>query len=306
MPPECEKIQRMSGILLRRAAEHQVRDGARAVGRVFDRAGRNAGHGVVAAVRRQRMHVDHCLAAVELLVDRRERGIAEILAVIAREHSQAVALQRVEGVFDFLEAALDVERRDGREQAEAARMLLHELRAVFVDGAAQRARLRRVAIPGAGLDLRQHGGRDSALVHLFERHLRRPFRCALLVLGRAPRDAPAAGSGDGRRSGFWRPAPSRPVRRWSRRRLQGPARQARRRGNCGGRGELPARAGAGSQQTQLAKNLRFDDPPSLVLVIPSSPMRLVARARSSVGLAWRIRILGQGGWLCFSPASAGE
>jgi hypothetical protein len=106
-----------------------------------------------------------------------------ILAVIARQQAHAVALQRVEGVFDLLEAAFDVERRDRREQAEAAGMLLHELGAVFVDGAAERARLGRVAVPGAGLHLRQHRGRDSALVHVLERHLRRPFRRAHLVLG---------------------------------------------------------------------------------------------------------------------------
>src|ERR1051326_5832639 len=52
-------------ILLRRAAENQMRDGARAVSRIFDRARWNAWHYVAAAVRRQRMHIDHRLAAVE-------------------------------------------------------------------------------------------------------------------------------------------------------------------------------------------------------------------------------------------------
>jgi hypothetical protein len=102
------------------------------------------------------VHVDHRLAAVELLVNGRKRRIAVILAVVARQEAHAVALQRVEGVFDLLEAAFDVERRDRREQPEPAGMLLHQLGAVFIDGAAQRSRLGRVAVPGAWLHLRQH------------------------------------------------------------------------------------------------------------------------------------------------------
>ena len=213
------------GILLRRAAEHQMRDGARRVGGVFDRARRNAGHHVGAAIGRQRVHVDHRLAAVELGIDRRERCVAEIFSVVACQQADAVGLERVEGVFDFLQAAVGVRRRDRGEQAEAARMIAHELGAVFVDLAAELAGFLIVAPPGAGLDLRQHRRPDAALVHVVERHLHRPFWRAGLVL--AERLAML------RRQemvvdvdlGFWRPAPAPPGRR----RCQGPARRCRRR-----------------------------------------------------------------------------
>ena len=128
------------------------------------------------------MHVDHGLAAVELGIDRRERCVAEILAVVACQQADAVGLERVEGVFDFLQAAVGVRRRDRREQAEAAGMIAHELGAVFVDLAAELAGFLVVAPPGAGLDLRQHRRADAALVHVVERHLHRPFRRAGLVL----------------------------------------------------------------------------------------------------------------------------
>jgi hypothetical protein len=56
------------------------------------------------------MHVDQRLAPVELFVDRGEGRIAEILRAVAREQPNPVRLQRIEGAFDFLEAAVDVGR----------------------------------------------------------------------------------------------------------------------------------------------------------------------------------------------------
>ena len=65
----------------------------------------------LAAIRRGRMHVDHRFAAVELLEHRQERRVAEIFVVVAREQRDAVGLEHVEGIFDFLEAALGVGER---------------------------------------------------------------------------------------------------------------------------------------------------------------------------------------------------
>ena len=170
-------------------------------------------------------------------------------------------------------------------------MLLHELRAVFVDGAAERARLRprrRTRCRAGPATARRSRSRScpSPRATSAATISARPS-CAWS----APRDAPAAGNDDARRSGSWRPAPSRPVRRWSRRQRRGPARQARRQGNCAGRAArrcVPAnRLAADATGEELA--LRRSAHPGLGHAI--LPMRLLARARSSVRLAWRIPIL---------------
>ena len=177
MPPLCEKIQRMSGNLRGVAAEHEMRDGARRIGRVFDRPRWDTGHEAAAAVGRRGMHIDHRLAAVELFVDRCEGRIAEIFGAIAREQSDAVSLERVERVFDLLEAAVDVRRRNHGEQAEAAGMIAHRLGAELVEVARKLAGfVHVVAEPDAGLRDRQDRGCDAALVHLLDGQRGRPFR----------------------------------------------------------------------------------------------------------------------------------
>jgi hypothetical protein len=128
------------------------------------------------------MHVDHRLAAVEFLVDRCERRIAEVFAVVAGEEPDTVGLQGIEGVCDFLEAAVGVRRRDRGEQAEPAGVIADKLGAVFVDLAAELSRFFVVAPPCAGLHLRQHRGGNAALVHVVERHLRRPLGMPGLML----------------------------------------------------------------------------------------------------------------------------
>src|SRR5262245_49327299 len=64
------------------AAEHEVRDGARGIGRVFDRCRRDARNEAAAAIGRCRVDIDHGLAPIELLVDRGKRRIAEILVLV--------------------------------------------------------------------------------------------------------------------------------------------------------------------------------------------------------------------------------
>src|SRR4029453_19231179 len=56
--------------LHRRSAEHQMRDGARGIGRVLDRSRRDAGNEASAASGRGRVDIDDGLAPIELLVDR--------------------------------------------------------------------------------------------------------------------------------------------------------------------------------------------------------------------------------------------
>src|SRR5262249_17623686 len=102
------------------AAEHDVRDGARGVGRVFARCRRDAWNEAAAAIGRGRVDIDHGLAPIELLVDRGKRRIAEILVLVTGQQADAVGVERVEGVLDLLEAALRVRRRDDGKKTEAA------------------------------------------------------------------------------------------------------------------------------------------------------------------------------------------
>jgi hypothetical protein len=58
-------------------------------------------------------------------------------------------------------------------------MVGHHLGAVVVALTREAPRQRHIIFePGAGLHQRNDGGRDAALIHLIERHLRRPFRRA--------------------------------------------------------------------------------------------------------------------------------
>src|SRR5215471_15147653 len=65
-----------------------------------------------AAIWRGRVHIDNGLAPVELFIDRGKRRIGKIFALVAGQQTDAVRLERIEGVFDLLEASLHVRRRD--------------------------------------------------------------------------------------------------------------------------------------------------------------------------------------------------
>ena len=56
------------------------------------------------------------------------------------------------------------------------RMVAHECCAVVIELTRERPRLFGIAEPCAGLCHRQHRDGDTVLVHVFQRHLRRPFR----------------------------------------------------------------------------------------------------------------------------------
>src|SRR6266852_1648782 len=78
------------------------------------------------------MGVDHRLPAVELLPDRREGSVPQVLVLVACHETDALRLERIQGVADFLERSLGIEKRQGREAREAALVVARELRAVFV------------------------------------------------------------------------------------------------------------------------------------------------------------------------------
>src|SRR5262249_6899636 len=110
-----------------RSAEHDVRDGTRGIGGVFDRPRRDARNEAAAASRRGRVDVNDGLATVELFINRGKRRIAEIFVLIAGQQADPIRLERVQGVFDLLEASLHVEWGDDGEQAEPAGVISYEL-----------------------------------------------------------------------------------------------------------------------------------------------------------------------------------
>src|SRR5213596_122583 len=130
------------------------------------------------------MGVDQRLAPIELLPDRCEGSVAEIFVLVARHQAHAVGLERVERVFDFLETALRVEQRNGRETGKTARVVPCELRSELVAEARHSTSLLDVRDRRARLDQRKYRCGDAALVHVFDRHGGRP-------LERGARTAPA-------------------------------------------------------------------------------------------------------------------
>ena len=137
--------------------------------------------------------INHRLAAVELFHHRVEGRVSEPFVAVARHQADAVGAQRVEGVADFLQAAVDVGQRERSEDAEAARMIACQCGCVVVAFAREPARRIAVAEPHARRGDRRDGGRDPRLVHVVERLLHAPAlqrrlvdaaRDQLLVIGR--------------------------------------------------------------------------------------------------------------------------
>src|SRR5438477_540726 len=78
------------------------------------------------------MGVDHRLPPVELLPDGREGGVPQVLVLVARHETDALRLERIQGVADFLQRSLGIEKRQRREAREAALVVARKLRAEFV------------------------------------------------------------------------------------------------------------------------------------------------------------------------------
>ena len=121
------------------------------------------------------MEIDRCLAAVQLLENRREFLVARIDVAVARRDAHAVGLQLVEGIFDFLQRAVDIEHRQEGEEAEASRIVRHHLRAIVVDGACVCTRLEQLPYLGHITVVYRPMQRRRAIagVTAFWRHLRR-------------------------------------------------------------------------------------------------------------------------------------
>ena len=84
------------------------------------------------------------------------------------------AFKRVERVFDFAQAALDVGKRQRREEAEAAGMVCDQPGSIVVGQPYQTPGLIGIAKPKAWGGDRQDGRRDAGLAHVVERFLQAP------------------------------------------------------------------------------------------------------------------------------------
>ena len=175
MPPACEKIQRMSRNFCALPLKNDVGDGAGGVGAEFDHDRRLGADQVDAAIGRRRMGVDHHLAAVEFFHDRQKQRIAEPFVAIARQQADAVELERVERVFDFLQAALGVGQRQHREASEPAGMVGDQLGGVFVALARHFARRLAGGVIDARRRYREHRDRHAGGIHIRQRIFRPPF-----------------------------------------------------------------------------------------------------------------------------------
>ena len=155
-------------------AEQHAEHGPRRVGPVFHDSGRHVGDQILAAVRRGRMNVNHRLAAVELVHDRRIGGIAEPGVAVAGHEVRAIGFEHIEGVFDLLQRRIHVGQRQRGEQAKSRRVLLDQLRPELVAGAGNPPRDLDVAEPEARVGDGNRRRRDAAFVHILDRTCRRP------------------------------------------------------------------------------------------------------------------------------------
>jgi hypothetical protein len=70
------------------------------------------------------MGVHHHLAPVQFIEDRAKNRIPQPVVVIARQEADTIGLERVQRVFYFLQAVLDEGKRQQREQAEMALVII--------------------------------------------------------------------------------------------------------------------------------------------------------------------------------------
>src|SRR6267142_6852332 len=110
------------------------------------------------------MRVNHRLPPVELLPDRREGSVPEVLVLVARHQADALRLERIQGVTDFPERTLGIEKGQRREARKSALVVARELCAVFVREARDLAAFLDVGGHGARLDEREYRHGDAALV----------------------------------------------------------------------------------------------------------------------------------------------
>src|SRR5262245_53808319 len=96
---------------------------------------RHANIQISTAFGRKRVNEDDCLASIEFLEHGLEVWIARpSIAIVVGINADAVALQRVKCVFNFLYASLYVRKRHCGKYAETFWIFLHQLRGVLVSG----------------------------------------------------------------------------------------------------------------------------------------------------------------------------
>ena len=94
--------------------------------------------------RRRGMHEHHCPSTFQFGKDGLKAGIAEANPVRIGEQHHAVQLERVEGVSQLIQSAINVWQRQGGKTAQPVRMRLHQLRRELVASARERPRARIV------------------------------------------------------------------------------------------------------------------------------------------------------------------
>ena len=172
-------------VLLRCLAGHQAGDRHRRVIAVPHVRGADARHQLDAPVGFVRMGIDDRFAPIQLGEDRIELLVAEIRRADARAHAEAGRLERVGGVLDLLQAAVDVGLRNDGEQPEVPFRVAADARAVLV------GLTRQVPHQVAGVDVhalfgqprgagevgrgRLVGQVDPVFLHPLDRDLRRPL-----------------------------------------------------------------------------------------------------------------------------------
>ena len=165
-----------------RAAREHAQNGARGIDHELDSAILAVfERGLAGARGAERMAIDHGLAPVQLLHQRGEQWVSEIVPLVARKHAGAIGVKRVERVFELLERALHVGQRQRGEEAKAPGVIADHFRREFIALARQASRLAVIAEPHARVADRQDRGGDVAFAHLVERFLRRPVEQRLLA-----------------------------------------------------------------------------------------------------------------------------
>ena len=154
----------------RGAVPEKAVDGARGVDVIFDDAGLS--REIAAAGSARGMDKDHGAATVYFFVDREERRIAKPLVHITGPQGNAVGLQRVHRVGDFLQAPIGIGQRERGKVAETPRKVFDQLGPVFIVLPGQAASLLAAIacrIHDQPLDWRKEGRGDSMLVHHVDR-----------------------------------------------------------------------------------------------------------------------------------------
>src|SRR5579871_3225647 len=115
-------------------------------------------------------------AAIKLVKYRHEQGISEELSGIARQKSDAIEFEHVEGGFDFAQASVGVWQRNGGKHSEAPRKVSDQLRSEFIADPCRGASSLSIIKPDTGACHRINSRGYAGSIHLLDGALRRPLR----------------------------------------------------------------------------------------------------------------------------------